>query len=973
MNKNSLTKNRLASRARIIYIGIPVFAIFVLLIFGNYIFTAIADDFAIRLARQYSIEAASNFQISSNEHFVLMQQISRSVSISRWLANENNEEIQNRAFEEIMGYAVFSPYIYLMFTVYESLQGYDFNVNLTPHEFVPWGTLAGGDVSQWFFDTRDAEAPFILNIQRTRPVDGEYYIYVWSNHRMYYKQQFVGVVTVGSRFENIFENVFGNFDVDNMRGYIIDRHGNVRVDSAQIVEVFAVGLPTFPSIPEIEYNPALYNAVAYHLQLMTDGVFQPGGYIYDAIPLDSGIYGHGSIAPIIGTDWSVIVLSNHVAAFHWHYVPMIASAFIILLIAVVVGSMTVRHYVLIPLYNLTESVITASDLNANDTIYGVERDDEIGELAYTIFSMRKRLKNAMDDAKRIEIAEDGNRSKSQFLARMSHEIRTPISVVLGIAEIQLQKQNHLPETEEAFSKIYSSSTSLLGIINDILDLSRIESGKMVLYNNKYSSASMVSDIIHTHLSLMDDDINFVLNIDENLPASLIGDVVRIEQVVNNVLSNAFKYTKRGTVNLSLNYEKSDAALVISVKDTGSGMTDKQLSILYNEYARFHENKENYIVGAGLGMPIVLNLVRLMNATIDIKSEVNIGTLVTIKIPQEIVGEELLDKETINHLQNFKSTLNNTSKQYDFKPEPMPYGKVLVVDDIDANLYVAKGLLDFYKLNIETCKNAQEAIFKVSNGNVYDIIFMDQMMPGMNGTQAMKTLRKMGYTHPIIVLTANTFMGQTEEFVKKGFDGFISKPIKSKHLNAVITKFVKNKQQPKDLTEMDDFQESDEFLLQLRSDFSTQHFDIVSNIKQAIENGEKEPAKRLTHTLKGLAGLIKESNLQEIAQDLEDTLINNDSITDEQISALENEFTATLKNIEVLENNHISPVQKLDKNNTSELFGKLIPLLAKRDTTCMAFLPELRTLSETEELISQMEQFEFAKAQKIAEELVQKYG
>ncbi|MCL2374748.1 MAG: hypothetical protein FWC65_05855, partial [Treponema sp.] len=181
------SRNRIAARARVLYLVIPAVALALLVTISGLMFEAIAGDSARRLSRQYAIEAAANFLISTNPHFVLMQQIARSTTIARWLADEDNQANKALAFEEIMGYAVFSPNIRLMFTAYETLHGFDFNSSLTLEAFAPWGRLAGGEVSQWVFDTRDAEAPFILNIQRERPelTEDLIVLYIWSNHRMY--------------------------------------------------------------------------------------------------------------------------------------------------------------------------------------------------------------------------------------------------------------------------------------------------------------------------------------------------------------------------------------------------------------------------------------------------------------------------------------------------------------------------------------------------------------------------------------------------------------------------------------------------------------------------------------------------------------------------------------------------------------------------------------------------------------------
>ena len=377
--------NRLAVRARILYLVIPTLAVSLLLLFSVLIFRTIANDSARRLARQYSIEAAANFQIYMNPHLLLLLQTSRSATVAQWMAEENDPESKARAFKEIMGYAVFSPDTYLMFTVYESMQAYTFYTDLQPWQFEPWGRVSpsGFAASQWFFDTRDAEALFIMNIQHDRLLQDAY---IWLNHRVYYHDRFVGVVTAGFYFEGLFNILFGSYDSKNMRGYIIDRYGTVRADSAM------PGFPGSPFLPEAAHNPGLSGFIDEHLLLMNNGIFQPGSYSHAAVPLGHGAYRYGSIAPIIGTDWSVVVLSNHMGVFNETVLmPLVLGAFAVVTLSMLVGSFLVRRTAILPLYRLTQSVSDGAVAGVKTDLFGLDRDDEIGELSRTVQYMRDSL------------------------------------------------------------------------------------------------------------------------------------------------------------------------------------------------------------------------------------------------------------------------------------------------------------------------------------------------------------------------------------------------------------------------------------------------------------------------------------------------------------------------------------------------------------------------------------------------------
>jgi signal transduction histidine kinase/HAMP domain-containing protein len=403
----------------------------------------------------------------------------------------------------------------------------------------------------------------------------------------------------------------------------------------------------------------------------------------------------------------------------------------------------------------------------------------------------KRLEN-----ERLEAMQESNRAKNRFLARMSHEIRTPITAVLGISEVQLRGKEMPPHLEEAFVKIYDSSKMLLNIVNDVLDFSKIESGKMLIIHNEYDVATLVSDAAQLHVLYSEHkSISFQMHVDENLPAKLVGDVLRLRQIITNLLTNAFKYTEEGTVSFSLKHEPDKdgfVALIISIKDTGMGMTAEQIEELRGEYVRLHEQEKPFVSGTGLGIPIVHSLAQIMGAQFDLNSEVGKGTHATIRIPQEVCGEGVLGREFATSLQNFESRAWLFAKDFEFEPEPMPYGSVLVVDDVDTNLYVAEAMLESFGLKIELCERGQEAIDKIKQGKTYDIIFMDHMMPDMDGIETTQTLRLMGYNYPIVALTANALKGQAEMFMQNGFSGFMSKPMDIKLLNSHLVRFVKNK-------------------------------------------------------------------------------------------------------------------------------------------------------------------------------------
>jgi len=418
----------------------------------------------------------------------------------------------------------------------------------------------------------------------------------------------------------------------------------------------------------------------------------------------------------------------------------------------------------------------------------------------------REVKAANEKMRKAEIAEASNKAKSKFLATMSHEIRTPMNAILGITEIQLQDESLDPHIKEAFSEIYNSGDLLLGIINDILDLSRIEADKMELNPTKYEVASLINDTVHLNMMRNSRPVEFELKVEENTPAELFGDELRIKQILNNLLSNAYKYTEEGSIKLFVytetgNVEERYTILVFRVIDTGQGMTEEQIDTLFTtDYARFNLEANRTIEGTGLGMNITWRLIKMMNGTISVDSELSKGTTFTVRLPQKKVSTETLGKELVENLQNFRISSSSKMRKARIMREYMPYGKILIVDDVESNLYVARGLMAPYGLSIDIATSGFEAIDKIRAGMVYDIIFMDHMMPKMDGMEATKIIRDLGYENPIVALTANAVAGQLKLFLESGFDEFISKPVDIRQLNSVLNKLIRDKQPPEVIAE-----------------------------------------------------------------------------------------------------------------------------------------------------------------------------
>jgi len=453
-----------------------------------------------------------------------------------------------------------------------------------------------------------------------------------------------------------------------------------------------------------------------------------------------------------------------------------------------------------------------SEGGAYQAIHEVALDDTLRYLDIVVFVItsetKGRIVNVIDVSPVMKAkfeAEAASRSKTAFLATMSHEIRTPLNAIIGLSEIELQKK--LPsDTLLDLGKIHNSGANLLAIVNDILDISKIEAGNLELIPVDYDMPSIINDTVQLNIMRIGSKrLVFKMKIDPTLPVMLFGDELRIKQLLNNLLSNAIKYTNEGSVLLTITWEKKEdtAWITYIVKDTGRGIRPEDLSKLFSEYQQFDTKANRHIEGTGLGLSITKKLLLLMKGTIGVESEYGKGSVFTMKIPQRIVDETPIGENIVRDLEGFHYRDIHNIDGLRLVRNHMPYGKVLVVDDVETNLDVAKGLLMPYGLSIETASSGQEAIAKIkvfSEGDMslgYDLVLMDHMMPGMDGIEAVRIIRNeipgdYGKTVPIVALTANALAGNEEMFLSKGFNAFIAKPIDIMQLDAVLNTWVRDR-------------------------------------------------------------------------------------------------------------------------------------------------------------------------------------
>ena len=762
--KNKLRRrSKISARVQYMSMSILISILVVTVVMATIMITGIADKASKKLVYFYSFESVEKFNSYMIRDLALVQKVAHSKAVEEWFADESDETKKLAAYNEMMDYIDLLALTELYFGINDSLDEFSIAQGALYGDFKPYSKLNRYDPDNlWYYELLDSENEYVFNI------DVDKYAMrwrIWINHKVIYNDKIVGVFCSGLSIDDLLHDIFSEYDEKNIKGFVINKEGTVLLDNS-FGEDYKIGINK--SVKDINGDPAFIEAIDQYLSAI-DGHFEKGAEA-TIKQLSTGSFDYVTIAPIENSDWSVVTFFSNDSLFKVSdLLPLVLTLFSAFIIYTAANTLITRRFVMTPLDNLTHSVSEASGENAE--IYGKNRDDEIGELAITIKNMWDRLHAVNLETKNMAVklelalkeAKEASLAKSNFLANMSHEIRTPINAIVGMASLGKGAAD-MERTAYCFSRIEDASTHLLGVINDILDVSKIESGKFELSPLEFNFENMLQRVVTVNNYRIDQNKQrLTVYIDKAIPKTLFGDEQRLAQVITNLLSNAVKFTpENGSIDIDTTFVKEEEGICtiqISVADTGIGISPEQQLKLFQSFHQAENNTSRKFGGTGLGLAISKSIIEMMGGAIWIESELGKGATFIFTIQAKRV-------EQIEQMPFDRSDWKNL--------------RIFAVDDDPVVLEYLREIFEDIGVKCDTAAGARESLRIINQNGDYDIYLIDFKMPDIDGIELARMLRereKNNSDKSVVIMISATDWSMIEEDAKQaGIDKYLQKPL-----------------------------------------------------------------------------------------------------------------------------------------------------------------------------------------------------
>ena len=760
----------------VFFVGMACLMLLVMALMLHFTTKAVSADYA----RLYSARAIGILNSHLNREIALMRKAVQSAAIVEWFAAEDNYGKKISAYQEMKSLmdVLYSSNLY--FGVEKSRNEYSMDAESSFTEFAPFSLLKEDRFTdKWYFECLKSANDYKLNVDIDKLKRRKL---VWLNYKIVDKGTVLGVLATGLQFDHVIDEIFGEYDKNNVRGIVIDEKGVIQMDSA-VGDGDKLIFESLRTLKDEVKDPAFSAVMDNHLAAISG--FFAAAVSPTVVELSGGRYGYVAIAPIEATNWTVVTFYNSSSLFS---LTKLWPLFLVMLAVLVVYSLAfgfmTRKFIFSPFSSLMGSIAKMGAGPAGP-IYGTERDDELGDLARTVRDMKNRLDSYNCElVEAMEQAERASRAKSEFLANMSHEMRTPMNAIIGMARIARDTED-VEKMRYCLGKIDGASAHLLGVINDILDMSKIESGKFEIHTASFHFGKMLRRIAGVlNFRMSEKNLRFSLSVDKHIPEYIVADEQRLAQVITNLLSNAEKFTpENGSVALSAVYReegRSHGRVKIAVTDSGIGISTENQEKLFRSFEQADGGISRKYGGTGLGLAISKKIVELMGGTISLESEPGKGSCFFFEIPV-IRGSE-------PSVESADAGAGSGPARARF-----PGRRVLLAEDIEVNREVLVALLADSGLEFVFAENGLRAVELFGQApESYDMILMDVQMPEMDGYEATRAIRAMDVpeagTIPIIAMTANAFREDVERSREAGMDGHLGKPVDLEELYAVFNRY-----------------------------------------------------------------------------------------------------------------------------------------------------------------------------------------